>query len=164
MKYSIPVTLVLVCALSPAARAQEAAADVLANVAQALALTSQGQTNFGTIDNFAHTEVINPATPTADQETAMFVFSTGGGSISLTCPSAVTLTEPTSSAEMTFTPQLSVANGPDQQSFSDPLPPCPLSGSGAFQVWLWLGGSLDVGSNQGPGSYSGVFTLSAAYL
>jgi hypothetical protein len=161
MKYSIPVTLVLFCALSTTARAQEATADVLADVTQDLVLTSSGQTRFGNIGNFPHTETIDPKAPTATQSTAQFILSTGA-SVLITCPSEVTLTEPVSSAVMIFTPALSASDFVPDQSGSFPIQ-CPAPGYGAFQTWLWLGGSVEVPSNQVPGSYSGVFTLTAAY-
>jgi hypothetical protein len=166
MKYSIPVALVLFCALSATARAQEASADVLANVTQDLVLTSEGKTNFGSVGNFGHTERIDPKAPIATQSTAQFTLSASGDfAVFVTCPSEVTLTEPVSSAVMTFTPELSFNGPPYDQSTSFPFT-CnqSLGTSGINELWLWLGGSLLVPMNQVPGSYSGVFTLSMARM
>jgi hypothetical protein len=90
----------------------------------------------------------------------------GAGPIDFTCQSTVTLTEPVSSAVMTFTPRLSVnPSGPDQLTSSTlPVAGCDFGGGpGVTQAWFWLGGSLAVASGQAPGSYSGVFTFTTLF-
>lgn len=164
MKYSIPVAFVLCGAFSTSSLAQEVTAPVLADVVQDLVLTSTGQTSFGTIGNGAHIERIDPAAPTPTQQTAQITLSAGAGSnVALTCSSEVILTEPASSAVMTFTPELSVSTTGADQSSSAPAG-CSSGIAESPTYWLWLGGSLPVAANQAPGSYSGVFTFSATYF
>lgn len=165
MKYLVLMTLVLVCRLSTTVWAQEASAPVVAEVSQAvLLITSSGQTSFGNIDNFAHTEIIDPKAPTSNQTTAQFTFAgSNGGNVVFACPSEVTLTEPVSSAVMTFTPQLSWSGSFNDPSTSFPISCTEFGGVFGGETWFWLGGSLVLGADQAPGSYSGVFTLSVAY-
>lgn len=162
MKYSILIPVALFCGFSATAHAQQASAPVLADINQALVVTSTGQTHFGSVDNYPHTEMIDPVAPTGNQTTAQFEV-TFTGNISTGCSSEVILIEAVSSASMTFTPQLSFyGDGGNNQSASIPSP-CSLTLSGSGTVSWWLGGSLEVAANQATGSYSGVFTFTAAY-
>lgn len=165
MKRLISTTFVLLGALAGTASAQtQATAPVKATVQQDLQLTSEGETDFGTIGNNAHTEVIDPKAPKPTQTTARFTSTSSGNTLVLySCPSEVTLTGP-GSAWMTFTTGLSANIFSDVQSDShDQTCTEATFGSHSSPVYFWLGGSLEVLSNQAPGSYNGVFTLTAAY-
>jgi hypothetical protein len=164
MKPLTPLTLVLLCTLAGTAGAQvQATAPVKANVQQDLQLTSEGTTDFGTIGNFAHIEKIDPAAPTANQTVAQFTTSsTDGRSVMFSCPTAVTLTG-LNDAVMTFTPQVNTAGFAEGQALSTPVVCSPGFLSDQFPAYAWLGGSIDVAAGQLPGSYSGVFTLTATY-
>src|SRR5688572_15762395 len=107
MKPLIPVTLVIISGLAGTVSAQtQATAPVLATVVVDLKLASTGETNFGSIGNFAPTETIDPTAPTATQSTAQFN-ATSGSSVVYTCPTSVTLTGP-EAAVMTFNSKLTV--------------------------------------------------------
>lgn len=161
MKPLILVTLIISGLAETAGAQVQATATLAATVEQDLQLTSTGETNFGRIGNFAHTETIDPTAPTADQTTAQFS-ATSSNAVVYTCPTEVRLTGPGASS-MTFTTRMSSHTAADRQATSG-LNSC----AEAFlinepTVFFWLGGDLKVLSNQEPGSYSGVFTLSATY-
>jgi Domain of unknown function (DUF4402) len=160
MRQLMTVTFVLLCTVAGSADAQvQATASVKATVQQDLQLTSEGETDFGTIGSNAHTEVIDPKAPKTTQTTAQFT-STSSNVVQYTCPAEVTLTGP-GAASMTFIPSLT-AHTANEQSASEPFF-CPSAYLNISPAFFWLGGSLKVLANQEPGSYSGVFTLTVTY-
>jgi Mat/Ecp fimbriae major subunit len=161
MKPLIPVALVLISSLAGTARAQEGTAPVAATVAQNLVIASTGTTDFGTVGDFAHTEIIDASAPTGTQEVAQFTVTRSGTTIvSYSCSPTVTLTGP-GGAMMTFTPKVTISGFAGGQATSSATP-CPFANS-QTELYMWLGGSLAVAASQAAGEYSGVFTLTAAY-
>ena len=150
-----------------AAAQATATAEVQATVVSALALTRTGTTDFGTFDNHAHVESINPAGPAAGQSTAQFsAVGASGASILITFDASVTLCLAAGCAAgtMTFTPNVASSQADNQPGATPNL----LTGS-AVQLstngshFFWLGGTLAVNTNQQTGAYSGVFSMSVSY-
>jgi hypothetical protein len=136
-----------------------------------------GVTNFGSVFNYAHDEVIDPSSPTAGQTTAAIAIGSIEGRTLLInlglCPMQLRTAE---DFALDFASHFSYNTSANVRGAGadTALNPCEASVQVEPQadgedpvlryVYLWMGGRIGVAASQAPGVYSGVITITVEVL
>jgi hypothetical protein len=169
MKREFIAVVTLLLGLAQTGAAQDvASANVHATVQAVTFITVTGSTDFGIVPGHSHHPRIDSSNPAPGQSTAQFSVTVPTGfqllvHLSAACPIMLTRTGGTET--MVFYGAFTRTTGTQPQTAAPPDPEClggvhHIIGDGTT-FHFWLGGRLEVGAQQAPGSYAGMYQITA---